>query len=231
MGSPATLLTKVFWIVRRYMAKPYLLFDFDGTIANSIDKLFVLINGLAPRYGYQPISRELFEQLRNLPLRQAFKLLKLPLYKLGRAIPIVLHEYRKIVPDLEPCEGIVPMLRILEQEGIPMSLISSNNTEYVQAFLHNHEIACFDWVEGTGGILKKHTKINRQIKKHGLDKAQVVYVGDETRDIKAARKSKVRIISVAWGLHSAENLLNHKPDHLVRLPEEIVGIAKSMVQP
>lgn len=208
---------------------PYLLFDFDGTIANSIDKLFVLINGLAPRYGYQPISPEEFEMVRNLPLRQAFRLLKLPLYKLGRAIPIVLSEYRKIVPDLEPCEGVVPMLESLKESGIPMSLISSNHTEYVQSFLDRHGIACFDWVEGTGGILQKHDKINRQIKKHRLNKAQVVYIGDETRDIKAARISKVRVISVSWGFHSAKHLQGYKPDYLVHKPEEIVQIARNLL--
>lgn len=208
--------------------KPYLLFDFDGTIANSIDKIFVMINGLAPKYGYKPISPEEFELVRNLPLRKAFSLLKLPLYKLGRAIPIVLWEYRKIVPELEPCEGVVPMLDALKEAGIPMALISSNHTEYVQTFLDRHRIACFDWVEGTGGILKKHDKITRQIKKHGLKRANVVYIGDETRDIKAARKSKVKVISVSWGFHSARHLQDYKPDYLVHKPEEIVQIAHNL---
>ena len=34
-----------------------LIFDFDGTVANSIDAILQLINKLAPRYGFEPISR------------------------------------------------------------------------------------------------------------------------------------------------------------------------------
>lgn len=205
--------------------KPNLLFDFDGTVANSVDKLYELINGLLPQYGYPTISAGQFEQIRNLPLRSAFKLLKLPLYKLGQAIPVVLHEYRHIIPDLEPCAGVVAMLNELKELGFSLALLSSNHTVHVHAFLDNHGITCFDWVEGTGGILQKHGKIKRQIKKHRLDRQNVVYVGDEARDIRAARRSGVRVISVGWGFHTPEHLLSLKPDYLVREPGEILQIA------
>jgi phosphoglycolate phosphatase len=204
--------------------KPYLLFDFDGTVADSIGKLFTMINELAPRYGYQPISEETFSKLRNLNLRQSFRHLKIPLYKLGQAIPIVLHEYRKIIPELDPCPGILPVLETLKKRGIPMALISSNQTENVQEFLDRHGIDCFAWVEGTGGILKKHNKITRQIVKHGLIRKDVIYIGDESRDIKAARKSRVKVISVTWGFHSAEHLARHKPDYLAASPDELLKI-------
>ncbi len=208
--------------------KPYLLFDFDGTIANSIDELFKLINSLAPRYGYPPVSPEQFAALRNLPLTKACRIMKLPLYRLGQAIHIVLHEYRRIIPDLEPCAGVISMLEKLNSASIPMALISSNHTENVEAFLRNHQMNFFNWVEGTSGIMQKHNRINRMIRKHDLDKNNVFYIGDETRDIRAARKCKIKVISVTWGLHSAENLSSMKPDYLVQNPQEIVDLILEM---
>jgi phosphoglycolate phosphatase len=209
--------------------KHWMIFDFDGTVANSIEELFELINGMAPRYGYEPISREMFDQLRDLPLAKACRKLKVPLYKLGKVIPVILAEYRRIIPDLEPYPGIVPTLKQLNDMGISLGLISSNNTDNVRSFLAHHNISCFKWIEGTGGLLHKHNSIKRQIIKHGLQNEKVMYVGDEVRDIRAARKSNVQVISVTWGLHSAENLRNHKPDHLIGKPMEIVAIAKGFI--
>lgn len=209
--------------------KHWMIFDFDGTVADSIDKLYELINGMAPRYGYEPVSREMFDQLRDLPLAKACRKLKVPLYKLAKVIPVILDEYRRIVPDLEPCPGIVPTLKQLNDMSISLGLISSNNTDNVGSFFAHHGINCFKWIEGTGGLLHKHNSIKRQIAKHGLKNEKVMYVGDEVRDIKAARKSGVQVISVTWGLHSAVNLRNHTPDHLVGEPEEIITIAEKFI--
>ena len=203
---------------------PFLLFDFDGTVANSIDGLFELVNGLAPRYGYQPISRQRFEQLRDYPLARACRMLKVPLYKLGQAVPIILHEYRKIIPNLDPCPGIVELLDTMKSRRIPMALLSSNRADNVQAFLDNHGIGHFDWVEGTGGLLHKHRSIVSRLRKHGLMRENVIYIGDEARDIKAARKSGVKVISVCWGLHSRQNLESHKPDHIAQTPNDVWNI-------
>ncbi len=209
--------------------KPWLIFDFDGTVANSIDKLRQLINDLAPRYGFSAITAEKFSAMRDLPLTRAVRVLRLPLYKLSGAIALVLNEYRRIIPDLEPCPGVIPMLRELKAAGCALALISSNRTDNLQAWLRHHCIDCFDWVEGTNGILKKHVNIRGQIRRHALDSEAVIYVGDEVRDIKAARKSRVRVISVTWGLHSAGHLSGSAPDWLVRDPREIVSIAQGLL--
>ncbi|MDP2172950.1 MAG: HAD-IA family hydrolase [Candidatus Cloacimonadaceae bacterium] len=204
--------------------KPFLLFDFDGTIADSVHPMYELFNQLAPKYGIKPISQQDFSIIRSMSIPKAFKHLGIPFYKLARAIPVALREYRKIINDLEPCAGIIPMLNKLQAAGIPMALLSSNSIENVHLFLDKHDIQSFDWVEGTGGILKKHTKIKHQIRKHKLDRSRVIYVGDESRDIVAAQKCGIRIISVSWGFHTAEHLCSFDPDFLVNRAEEIVDL-------
>ena len=101
--------------------KPTLICDFDGTVADSISKILDLINLLAPRFGYQTISPELFEQVRDLPLAKGCKALKFPLYKIGKAITMVLHEYRRIVPDLAPCPGVIPVQEKLKDEAFSLA--------------------------------------------------------------------------------------------------------------
>ncbi|HOG31674.1 MAG TPA: HAD-IA family hydrolase [Candidatus Syntrophosphaera sp.] len=209
--------------------KPTLICDFDGTVADSIAMILELINQLAPRYGYRTISPELFEQVRDLPLPKACRAVKFPLHKLGHAIAVVLHEYRKMIPDLEPCPDVVPMLEKLKGQGISLGLISSNHTENLLAWLEHNQIGCFDWVEGTSGILRKHRSIRARIRAHNLDRERVVYLGDEVRDIKAARRNRLKIVSVSWGLHSKSNLLKHNPDRVVNEPHELMEIIPELI--
>lgn len=209
--------------------KPTLICDFDGTVADSIAKILELVNQLAPRHGYRTISPDLFEKVRDLPLAKACRAVKFPLYKLGQAIAVVLREYHRMIPDLEPCPGVIPVLQKLKEQGYSLALISSNHTENLQAWLRHHQISCFDWVEGTSGILHKHRSIKARIRTHNLDRERVVYLGDEVRDIKAAHHNRVKIVSVGWGLHSEQNLREHNPDRVVTQPEELLKIIPQLI--
>lgn len=205
-----------------------LIFDFDGTVANSIEAILQLINKLAPSYGFETLSQETFNSLRDLPIPKACRKLHFPLAKLPQAIATVLNEYKHIISDLTPCPGIDLVIRKLKEWGIVLGLISSNDTEHINNFLKRNNLDCFDWVEGTKGILRKHNSISAQIKKHQLNPKHTFYIGDEVRDIKAAHRSKVKVISVIWGLHSEENLLRHNPDFLIRKPEELLDLVQSL---
>lgn len=208
--------------------KPYFLFDFDGTIADSIHPLFELLNKLAPKLGYPTVSIEEFDVLRNLSIGGILRKLQIPFYKVARYIPMLLSEYRHIVHDLEPCVGMPKLLDDLVADGFKYSILSSNSFENVHLFLQKHGISGYDWVEGTGGILNKHARIGHQIRKHKLDKSQVIYVGDESRDIQAARKCRIKVISVTWGFHTAGHLTEHQPDWLVSEPVQILEIASRL---
>jgi len=201
-----------------------LICDFDGTLADSISGILGLVNSLAPRYGFRSLDHELFDRIRNLPFRQAAREMNFPTWKLGQAIRVVLHEYRHIIHSLEPYPGMVDVLKKLSSQGIRLGLISSNNTDNLHSFLEKHDIDFFHWVEGTHGILRKHRSIKAQMKKHGLKKENTFYIGDEVRDIKAARRSGIKVISVSWGLHSRQYLQNNKPDWLIDTPAELLEL-------
>ncbi len=210
------------------MNRPFLLFDFDGTLADSINMGLRIANNLAPEFGIEPLTEEQFAQARTMSIPKALKMFKIPLYKVPKAITMALAEYRHVIHELEPFAGIPEMLKELKELGCHMALLSSNTGENVRHFLDQHELDYFDWVEGTSGILKKHSSIRKQIKKHKLDKRNVIYVGDEIRDIIAAKKSSIRIISVSWGFHDVALLKRHDPDYLVEKPQEIVELIKAL---
>lgn len=209
--------------------KPFLLFDFDGTLADSIGLGMQIANQLAPQFGIKPLSKEDFDKLRNLSIPKALKTLKIPFYKVPKAISLALLEYRHLVHELHPFPGIHDMLEELRGMDCRMALLSSNTKENVTHFLEQHDLNFFDWVEGTSGILKKHSSIRKQLKKHNLKPENVIYVGDEVRDVIAAHKCGLKIISVSWGFHTVELLSSQNPDYLVETPQQIVQIVRDEV--
>ena len=50
----------------------------------------------------------------------------------------------------------------------------------------------------------------------------MIYIGDETRDMEAARKSKVRAIAVCWGANNREAMITEGPALCIEEPSELV---------
>jgi phosphoglycolate phosphatase len=67
-------------------------------------------------------------------------------------------------------------------------------------------------------MMKKIIKLER------LDKDACIYVGDETRDIEAAHRAKLPIVSVTWGFNSKKILVKYKPDFLANQPNDLLKI-------
>lgn len=208
--------------------KPFLLFDFDGTIADSLQLGLKIANNLAPQFGYPPFTENDIQHFRSLTWHKIAREMQLPFYKIPKIVTIAFKEYKRLISELEPCAGIVEMLNELALKEIPMALLSSNTVENVHLFLTNHKIDSFLWIEGTSGILNKAKDIKKRLKKHKISTNEVIYIGDEIRDIEAAHNCGLKVIAVTWGFHTAEFLASYKPDYLVNEPKEIVEIVNRL---
>ncbi len=209
--------------------KPYLLFDFDGTIADSFGLGLEIINKLAPRYNLKPFTDEQVQEFRSIPTHKALKKMKIPFYKLPVLIPVFLHEFKHVLTHLEPFDGIRDCLSALKAAGIPMALLTSNSRDNVVHFLNNHDLNFFEWIEGGSGLFNKQVTIKKQMKKHKLERSNLIYIGDETRDIIAAKKIDIKIISVTWGFHTPVILASYEPDFLASEPMDIYRFVMSTI--
>ena len=82
----------------------------------------------------------------------------------------------------------------------------------------------FEFVYSESSLFGKHVVLKRMCSKQNIDPLEVVYVGDEDRDIIAAKKVKIKIIAVTWGFNSKAKLSKEKPDYLVDLPMQIIEV-------
>ena len=82
----------------------------------------------------------------------------------------------------------------------------------------------FDFISSTSKLTGKSTHLRAIRKTFSLDLGDMLYVGDEIRDIKAAKKAGVAMAAVTWGFNSAESLQAESPEHLLSAPHELLHL-------
>ncbi len=209
----------------RTMSDSILIFDFDGTIADTHHYIVHIANRLAPEYGYRKMEWEDVEGLRDKSAREMIEYLGVPMLKVPGIIARAKREFHKGIDDVQLIEGLHDVLHELHRLGVLMGIVSSNAAKNIERFLSNHDLNIFDFLHSTTKIWSKHHSLARLIKQRGFDRERVFYVGDETRDISAAQKSGVRSVSVTWGYNSSTALEAHTPDYLVETPSELLQFA------
>jgi phosphoglycolate phosphatase-like HAD superfamily hydrolase len=203
----------------------FLIFDFDGTIADSFDAVLAISNRLADEFGYPKTSLEEAQQLKNMDSREILRLSGVSFFQVPFLLRRLRGEMNGEICNLQPIPGIPEALVQLKQEGHQLGIVTSNSRENVLAFLKAQNIeGLFSFVSSGLTIFGKGRLIRRVIRQYHIDPAIVFYVGDETRDIEAARKIRVRAIAVSWGFNSRPLLESKHPDFLVNQPSELVQI-------
>ena len=211
------------------MTVPTIIFDFDGTLVQSLDTVVTIINRLAPEFGYRVSSPEQIACLRQVGTREAMLQVGLPWYKLPFVTRRLRAEINEEIHCLQLVDGIKDVLQQLRTEGYRLGIITSNAKKNVQSCLHNHQLEeCFDFVESEFNLFGKARTIKKAIAKYKLDRQTVIYVGDEARDMQAARKIPVVAIAVAWGFHSRDLLAASSPDYLIESPMELLEIMQEL---
>jgi phosphoglycolate phosphatase len=205
----------------------YLLFDFDGTIADSFRLVMAILDDLRPHYNLPLLSDSELYAMRGLPIPVIFKNLGISIFKL----PGIIHHAKKSMNlrlnELKPITGMPKVLQQFQSMKIPMALLTSNSSENVLPFLNKHEINIFEWFDFDVNLFNKSRHIRHQIHKRNLLEHNCIYIGDETRDIKAAQDNKIPVIAVTWGLQPGALLEKHHPYYLLDTPENLLRLITS----
>lgn len=203
-----------------------IIFDFDGTIVDSLDLVIEVFKEMVPEH--ENASQDQVEALRNLSVKDISSSLGVPIWK----VPFLVNKGRglmqKRIDQVSVFEGLEVALSQLQAKGCKLHIISSNSTENVQNYIKNAGLdQYFESINGGVGLFGKKKYINRLCKKYCQNKEIVWYVGDEIRDIKAAKKAGVHMVAVGWGFNHPETLKAQKPDavamNLVDLEKIILG--------
>jgi phosphoglycolate phosphatase len=204
-----------------------ILFDFDGTLADSLGVVIEITNELAPDLGFAQIAAEQVDDFKKMSSREIIQLSGISLWRIPFLMRRFQTGFQRKAKDVKLFPGIDRLLRDLKQEGYRLGIVSSNSVENIQAVLHHHEVAnLFSFVQSCS-VFGKGRALRSAMRANYIQPATAFYVGDEIRDIEAARRSNLSTISVTWGFNSADVLSKQQPDYLVDTPGEILELLKS----
>nr|WP_207634857.1 HAD-IA family hydrolase [Cytobacillus praedii] len=202
----------------------YVIFDFDGTIADSKIVFISAWNKIAEKYHFEKMKLTELENIKKLTIKERCKMLNFPMYKLPIIIPQLYKFYRQSINDLELFDGIKDVLTELNKKGVNTAIISSNSEENIQLFLKRNKIESVKEIICSSHIFGKDKLLSRFLKLKQLDADEVIYVGDEQRDIIACKKTGIKIIWVEWGYDSIEVVQAEEPDYKASSPAEIMQL-------
>ena len=203
-----------------------IIFDFDGTIADTFKEALKVANQLSKKYGYSPINYKKAIKLKDKDSRKIVKKdLKLSLFKLPKYTREMKEGMLKNYKNIKMYPSMKNILNKLSKK-IEIGIITSNSKELIDRLLKKYRIKKIKFTYCNSSIFGKHFVIKRVLKHYNLDKEDVLYVGDEARDVKACKKLGIKIVSVTWGYNSPKILKKLKSDFLINKPNELLNCAE-----
>ncbi|MBR0715984.1 HAD-IA family hydrolase [Bradyrhizobium liaoningense] len=215
------------------------IFDLDGTLADSFPWFLRTINDIADRFGFRRVADDEIEALRHASSREILSTLEVPLWKLpmiARYVRRLKAEHAATIP-LFP--GVEAMLRTLAGNGVQLALVTSDSEANAREKL-GEAASLFAHYDCSSSLFGKAAKFRRVTRRAGVGPAEVISIGDEVRDIDAARSAGIACGAVCWGYAAPAALRALAPDHIFERMDEIVamlvpdsgaGVGKAEVRP
>ncbi|HEY5793789.1 MAG TPA: HAD hydrolase-like protein [Bosea sp. (in: a-proteobacteria)] len=202
---------------------PYklIIFDFDGTLADTFPWFASVLNGVADRYRFRRIAPDEVETLRGHSARHLIAHLGVSRWKL----PFIARHMRRLaagdVASVAIFPGIEAMLCQLRQQGFVLAIVSSNTESNIRRVLGDEMAALFTHFACGAGLFGKATKFRQLARVAGIEHGQCLCIGDEIRDFEAASEAGMAFGAVGWGFTSAAALRALGPSFMFEHPDDI----------
>ncbi|MDX1359323.1 MAG: HAD-IA family hydrolase [Clostridia bacterium] len=201
----------------------YVIFDFDGTLADSGEIAFRAMNSMADSHKFRKLDWSEIEKIRKMNVRERSRYMGVPMVKIPTMAQEFYRFYKEHMGEMHLNKGIPELIENLHQKGYKLAVISSNDEGNIRDFLNKKSIDIDD-ILCSSHIFSKDGIINKFLRRNKLDPSEILYIGDETRDISACRRAKVKVAWVDWGLDVRENAIKFSPDYMISDPAEIEDI-------
>lgn len=199
------------------------IFDLDGTLADSFPWFLRTINDVADRFGFRRVADEDVEGLRHASTREILNRLEVPLWKL----PAIARHARRLkaeaTAEISLFTGVEAMLRALAENGVQLALVTSDSEANAREKLGS-AATLFAQFDCAASLFGKPAKFRHVIRRAGIEPDKVIAIGDEVRDIEAARAVGIACGAVCWGYAAPAALRAHEPDHIFERMDEILGV-------
>jgi len=204
-----------------------IIFDFDGTLADTLEQTRCIYNQLAPDYGLRHVESHELETLRDFSLSDLLKHLDISKFRVPSLLSRGTALLRERIAEIPIIPGIAAMIPTLSSRTETFGILTSNATENVNLFLDTHGLReYFTFVSSTSKLTGKAKHLRAIRKTFSLQAGEMLYVGDEIRDVKASQKAGIAVAAVTWGFNSRDSLLASDPTYVIDDPQHLLELRR-----
>ena len=187
------------------------IFDFDGTLADSFPWALTIINDIADQYGIRRVEDGEIDTLRGMSTRALAKHLHVPWHKVPRIAHTMRRRMQQDIDRIPLVEGMDALLARLEATGVQMAVVSSNTRENVKRVLGPDNARRISYYECGVALMNKSQRFRKVLKRSKVRAHEALCIGDELRDLEAARKAHIPFGGVTWGYNLPDALRAGSP--------------------
>ncbi|MPM56556.1 Phosphoglycolate phosphatase [bioreactor metagenome] len=199
-----------------------IIFDFDGTVADSFGAMMEIFEEHKQEFGFEKFGENELKIYRQLGVAELIKKRNISVWKILKILRVGKKLMNQKIKSVKPFKEMKQMLMKLKKKGLVLGIISTNSEKNISKFLKKNKIDVFDYVVGKGSLFGKTRVIKNILKTRKLNEEEVLYVGDEVRDIQACKKIGIKIAAVTWGFSDEKLLTKNKPDYLIKNKEDLI---------
>ena len=211
------------------MSSKLLIFDFDGTLADSFPSFVRVFDLAADKYGFKRLDRERQGVLRGLDARQIMAHHDIPLWKVPAVARFMRARMADDIANIKLFAGIDQALRALHAQAVVLTIVTSNSPGNVRAILGPELMGLFSHVECGAALFGKPSKIRKVLAATaiatGTAPEHAMLIGDEIRDAKAAADIGIDFGAVAWGFNSVDALAAQHPQRIFRHVDDLLDLS------
>ncbi len=206
-----------------------LIFDFDGTLTDSIPSAVEAIRSMLKELGFPHRTADeinKFVGYGEVPLISGSIGSKDP-EQLKKAMSV--YERKYINEGIKKIKLYPHVREFLERFKDKVKIILSNKKDdFIKRILADLKLSGY-FAEVHGGdstpCLKPDPRaINAIIDRYKVPRERVLFIGDMTVDIETGKNAKVKTCAVTYGFDGKDKLMRHKPDLLVDDLMELKGL-------
>ena len=195
------------------MKSEFILFDFDGVIAQTFNMCFDIIH-----QANQSETKQIFKQrfTNNMSSQEITNLA-------SSAGIDFFSEYSNKILDQPLTNGIVDGLEFIS-ENFTTILVSSTTSPPIKKYINHHNLTKYFSALFCNDIpTTKSEKFQIIIKHFNTEPSECVFITDTLGDIKEAHKVKIPSIGVTWGYHDEVMIRSGNPVATIDYPTQLKG--------
>lgn len=203
------------------MTYKLIIFDFDGTLADTYPWFLSVADQVSDAFNLKRLDRNRLDELRNLDVNKVLKYFDIPIWRFAAIGVYIRQLMTQDIHNISLFNGVDLLIQSLVEKDIEIALVSSNSYQNVCKVLGQSIIENIKYYECGVSINRKQAKFKKILSHSGIPSHQTLCIGDEIRDLRAAKAANIPFGAVSWGYTNVEALAELSPALIFQSVEEI----------